>query len=302
MRRLNYIALIVAIVAVSFAAILARLADISPVSIAFLRMAFSSLILLPVYLLKGAGKFEQRDVVRNVKGDVVLLIFSGLFLAMHFGFWIASLFFTTVVSSVVFVSLNPLIVALYFNFVRKEGIGRGFWVGLAISLAGMVILGRGDVRLGGENWKGDLLAIAGAVSIAGYFIVGSRLRKRLNLVAYVFPVYTFSAIFLFFASIVFRADILGLPLRAYIYCLLMALLCQVVGHSLLNWTLRTVKATVVTVSVLGEPVGSSFLAFLILDEVPTITTIIGSIVILSGIFVALRSSRGILRSDVVSSF
>jgi len=286
MKRMSYTPLVVAIVAVSFAAIFARLAEVSPVSIAFLRMAFSSLILLPIYLLRVRG---GEGGVKPGREDLVPLIFSGLFLAMHFGFWIASLFFTTVASSVVFVSLNPLVVALYLSIVRRESVSAGFWIGLIVSLVGMVILGGGDVRIGGNNWKGDLLAIAGAISVAGYFIVGSRLRKRLNLIAYVFPVYTFSAIFLFLASFIFRAKITGLPLRAYIYCMLMAILCQVVGHSLLNWTLKMVKPTVVTISVLGEPVGSTILALLILNEVPPLVTLVGSIAILTGIFIAIHS-------------
>ncbi len=290
MKRLSYTALIAAIVAVSFAAIFARLAEVSPVSIAFLRMAFSSLILLPIYLLRVSGVEGGEKPGRE---DLIPLIFSGLFLAMHFGFWIASLFFTTVASSVVFVSLNPLVVALYLSIVRRESVSAGFWIGLVVSLVGMVILGGGDVRVGGENWKGDLLAIAGAISVAGYFIVGSRLRKRLNLIAYVFPVYTFSAIFLLLASFIFRAKITGLPLRAYLYCMLMAILCQVVGHSLFNWTLKMVKPTVVTISVLGEPVGSTILALLILNEVPPLVTLVGSIVILTGIFIAIHSYGGI---------
>jgi len=290
MKRLSYTALIVAIVAVSFAAIFARLAEVSPVSIAFLRMAFSSLLLLPVYFLRVRGR-ESGE--KPGKEDLVPLIFSGLFLAMHFGFWIASLFFTTVASSVVFVSLNPLVVALYLSIVRRESVSGGFWTGLVVSLVGMVILGGGDVRIGGENWKGDLLAIAGAISVAGYFIVGSRLRKRLNLIAYVFPVYTFSAFFLLLASFIFRAKLNGLPVMAYFYCLLMALICQVIGHSLLNWTLRMVKPTVVTISVLGEPVGSTILALLILGEVPPVVTLVGSVLILTGIFIAIHSYRGI---------
>jgi len=290
MKRLSYTALIVAIVAVSFAAIFARLAEVSPVSIAFLRMAFSSLLLLPVYFLRVRGR-ESGE--KPGKEDLVPLIFSGLFLAMHFGFWIASLFFTTVASSVVFVSLNPLVVALYLSIVRRESVSGGFWTGLVVSLVGMVILGGGDVRIGGENWKGDLLAIAGAISVAGYFIVGSRLRKRLNLIAYVFPVYTFSAFFLLLASFICRAKLNGLPVMAYFYCLLMALICQVIGHSLLNWTLRMVKPTVVTISVLGEPVGSTILALLILGEVPPVVTLVGSVLILTGIFIAIHSYRGI---------
>jgi len=283
MRNLNMVALSLAIVAVSFAAVFARLAGISPMVIAAYRMAFAALILAPFAMADGRMPAEIKGLSRS---EHVILVVSGLFLALHFALWIASLFYTTVASSVVFVAMNPLFVALYVLVVRDERVPALFWVGLAVALAGMLILGGGDISIGGDGWKGDLLAVLGAVAVAGYFIVGSRLRRKLSLISYIFPVYLSSAIFLLAAAAIFGNKLTGLGFRAYLYCFLMALVCQVVGHSLLNWTLRSVKPTIVTVAVLGEPVGASILAFLILGEVPGAVSIIGGMVILLGIFIA----------------
>jgi drug/metabolite transporter (DMT)-like permease len=275
------------IVAISFGSILARLAHAPAPTVAALMMAFSSIILLP-FVLASAG--TRAELARIPRADLRLLALSGLFLAMHFFLWIASLSFTGVTSSVVFVTTNPLWVALYTIVFRGKRISRVFWLGLGVSILGGAIIGGRDAFAGGSRWQGDLLALGGAVAIAGYFLVGGGLRGRLSLIAYVFPVYTCAAVILSIAAIASGASFAGYGWETYGACFVMALVCQILGHSLFNWALRYIEAAVVTIAVLGEPVGASILALVILRERAAPTEIIGGCAILAGIFLVLHFS------------
>ncbi len=275
------------IAAVSFGSIFARLAQAPAPAVAALRMVFSSLILLPFVL---ASAETRAELARVSRGDLRLLALSGLFLALHFFLWISSLSFTGVTSSVVFVTTNPLWVALYAIVFMKRRISRAFWLGLGVSILGGAIIGGRDALAGGPRWQGDILALGGAVAIAGYFIVGSKLRGRLSLLAYVFPVYACAAIFLWIAAFASGASLTGHGWESYLACFAMALVCQLIGHSLFNWALKHLEAMVVTVAVLGEPVGASILALVILRERAVSVEIIGGTAILAGILIVLHFS------------
>jgi drug/metabolite transporter (DMT)-like permease len=282
-----YYALGAGIVAISFGSVLARLAQAPAPTVAALRMIFSSLILLPFVLASARTRAELAGVSR---ADLRLLALSGLFLALHFYLWISSLSFTGITSSVVFVTTNPLWVALYTIVFRKKRISRVFWLGLGISILGGAIIGGRDAFAGGSRWQGDILALGGAVAIAGYFLVGSRLRGRLSLIAYVFPVYTCAAVILSIAAAASGASFTGYGWESYGACFVMALVCQILGHSIFNWALKYLEATVVTIAALGEPVGASVLALIILRERAVPAEIVGGAAILAGIVLVLRFS------------
>ena len=283
----SYNALGAGIIAISFGAIFIRLAQAPAPVVAALRMIFSSLILVPLVLVSPTAKRELSGLSRK---HLLLLLLAGMFLALHFILWISSLSLTGVTSSVVFVTMNPLFVALYTMLVLRERVSRIFWFGLALAILGSVIIAGNDAVGGGARWKGDLLALGGAVAIAGYFLVGSRLRRRLSLIGYVFPVYTCAAIILFIAVLATGASFAGYGWKSYLYCFLMALVCQILGHSLFNWALKHLAVTVVTIAVLGEPVGASILALVLLHETPGLTEIFGGASILFGIFLVLYCS------------
>lgn len=283
-RTQSYNALAAGIIAISFGAIFTRLAHAPAPAVAALRMIFSALILTPVVLGSARARRELASVSRR---DGSLLFVSGLFLALHFTLWILSLSRTTVASSVVFVTTNPLWVALFSIAFLGERISRMFWVGLSLSIAGGAVIGGGDALAGHGGWQGDALALGGAIAIAGYFIVGSRLRRHLSLAGYVFPVYACAAVLLYAGSVALRVPLVGYRWETYLYCFLMALVCQILGHSLFNWVLRNLPATVVAIAVLGEPVGASILALLILHEAPGVNVVVGGAAILAGVFIAL---------------
>jgi drug/metabolite transporter (DMT)-like permease len=283
----RYGALSVGVISISFAAVFIRLAGGAAASIAALRLIFAVLILLPFFIFSGGAR---RSIISLSGGEKWLLLLSGFFLALHFLSWIASLSLTGITSSIVFVTTSPIFIELYSVVVKRERTSARIWIGIGLAVAGSLILGRGNLAAGGESWKGDLLAIGGAVAVACYFLVGSRLRPKLPLLGYIFPVYGAAALFLVPASFLLGDGLTGLPARTYIYCMIMALVCQVTGHSVFNWALRKMNPTLVAMATLGEPIGTTLLAWMILNETPMPSEIAGGAVILAGVFVVLTGN------------
>jgi drug/metabolite transporter (DMT)-like permease len=289
----------IAILAVSTASILIRLAqqDAPSITIAALRLTLATLVLAPVVLVR------NRTELRSLTGrQLGLALISGVFLAAHFATWITSLQYTSVTSSVVLVSTGPLWVALLSPLVLRERLGRGAVVGLALAImGGMIIAGSDsctfeggfrcsglDSTPGGTSLWGNLLALLGALAVTGYLLIGRRLRNSLSLTPYIFLAYGSAALVLLATAILTHSLVLSLPGRTYLWIILLALVPQLIGHSTYNWALRYLPAAAVAVTTLGEPVGSAILAYLILRERPGISVLLGAALILAGIYAGLR--------------
>ena len=281
-----YGGLAIGVVATSFAAILIRLAEAPPLVIGAYRLGLASLILTP--LAWQHGRTELGSLSRS---DRTLLILSGAFLGIHFAAWITSLDYTSVASSVVLVSTNPLFVGLASHFFLGERVGRAMWIGIALSVVGGIVIGFGDSDGSGRALIGDLLALVGALAGSAYFLIGRRVRQRLSLLTYVYPVYWVAAIVLLASAGIAGNSLRGYAPTTYLMFLLLALVPQIVGHSMLNWTLGHLPPTVVSVSILAEPVSSSILAALLLGETPTGIKLVGGILVLVGIYVSLQSRK-----------
>jgi drug/metabolite transporter (DMT)-like permease len=279
-----YLGLATGIVAVSFASIFIRLAEAPSLVIAAGRLTIASLILAPAALIR--GKDELRALT---KGDLQLALLSGLFLGLHFATWISSLEYTSVASSVVFVSTSPIFVGLASHFLLREGVSRQMFAGIALSVVGGMIIGYGDFGLGVRELFGDLLAIAGAVAVSGYWLVGRKLRRQLSLLPYIFVVYATAAAFMIILCLVTGHSFSGYPGQTYLMLFLLAVVPQIIGHSSFNWALKYLPATFVVVGTLGEPVGSTILAHFILNEMPTLAKIGGGVLILAGIYISSRA-------------
>lgn len=279
-----YLGLATGIVAVSFASIFIRLAEAPSLVIAASRLAIASLILAPVAFVR--SKEELRALT---KSDLQLALLSGLFLGLHFATWISSLEYTSVASSVVFVDTGPIFVGLASHFLLKERVSPQMFVGIAMAVLGGMIIGYGDFGLGMRELFGDLLALAGAVAVSGYLLVGRRLRQHLSLLSYIFLVYATAAVFLLALCLITGHSFSGYRWQTYLMFFLLAVVPQLIGHSSYNWALKYLPATFVGVGTLGEPIGSTILACFILNEIPTLAKIVGGMLILAGIYVASRA-------------
>ena len=279
------LAMLVSIVAVSTASILIRWSAAPPLAIASYRLLFATIILLPFYIRSG-GIRKLRESPRN---DALALMAVGVVLALHFASWITSLSLTSVASSVIFVHADPIFVAAVSHFVFKERINRGTLLGIVVAFAGATIIAIGDAGIGEANLYGDLLALLGAVMLGIYILAGRRLRQSLDLVSYVTPVYAASAVVLILGSVVTGTRLATFPPREYILFIALAVVPMIFGHTVYNWALRYVKAPVVSISLLGEPVGATILAFLFLNEAPSTLALIGGGITLAGIYQCVRS-------------
>ena len=277
----HYFILSIGVVAVSFGAIFTRLAEAPFLVIAVYRLALASLIISPVACI-----YSGKELRSLSKKSIILSLLAGFFLALHFAFWIASLSYTTVASSVVLVTSHPIFVALASYFLFHEKLKRRTILGIGICLIGAVLIGYSDSRIGLAAFAGDLLALMGALAIAAYFLIGRKLRPSTGILSYTFLVYGSATLFLLAATLVSGYSLSGYSTSTYVMLILLALVPQLLGHSTLNWSLRFMPATLVAIAILGEPVGATILASLFLDEIPTLIQLVGGIFILSGIFVA----------------
>ena len=286
----QYFVLAIGVVSVSFAAIFIRLAEAPPLVIAAYRLCLASLIIVPVAWVRSGD--ELRRLSRQ---NIIMALISGAFLALHFGLWIASLSYTSVVTSVVLVTANPIFVAIASYFLFQEKLSKQTILGIVISLIGAVLIGYGNWRLGPSPLFGGILALLGALAVAGYLLIGRRLRRSIGLVSYASLVYSSAAVLLLLSTLAFGYRLVGYSTTTYVMLALLAVVPQLIGHSSLNWSLRFVPATLVTIAVLGEPIGATALAFLILNEAPTLSEGAGGILILVGIFTAFRKSEMLRR-------
>jgi drug/metabolite transporter (DMT)-like permease len=302
-RLLLPFSLLIAILAVSTSSIFIRFAqaDGAPsLVIAALRLTFATLLLAPLALTRHRGELQSLT-----SKQLTLGVISGLFLAVHFATWISSLEYTSVASSVVFVSTGPLWVALLSPMLFNEKFTRAAILGLGLAILGGAVIGLSDAcviqdgiqcpELGqifnGRAAWGNFLALAGAWTVSGYLIIGRKLRAGMSLIPYIFLVYGMAAAALIVIMLAAGQSPFGYAPKTYGWIFLLAAVPQLIGHSTYNWLLKRLSATLVAVTTLAEPVGSAFLAYFFLDEIPKASVVAGGLTILAGIYLVARQPR-----------
>lgn len=284
MRPRHVALLVLGVAAVSTSAPLIRLADAPPLAVAFYRNLFAAALLLPLAVAR--HRDELRALGRRRAGALLL---AGGFLAVHFAAWIPSVTLTTVAASTVLVTSQPVWAAAGSRLLFGERIPRSAVLGIAVALAGAVLISGADFAVSGRAFAGDLLALLGAVTAAGYLLTGRRLRQGLSLAAYTGVVYTVCAALLFLAMLATRTPLSGFEPKVWLLFALMALGPQILGHTVFNYLLRDLDATVVAVAIMGEPVGASLLALALFGEVPPASAVAGGLLVLAGIYVAVTA-------------
>jgi drug/metabolite transporter (DMT)-like permease len=296
-----FLVLAFGILAASTASIFIRYAqeEAPSLAIAAWRMSLAALILLPMAVTR-----RRSELKRLSRAHLGLALLSGVFLALHFATWISSLAYTSVASSVVFVDTVPLWVAIAAPLIG-ERIPRPVWIGLGLAFAGGVVVALSDACslsgqglacpplsefVGGKAFLGDMLALAGAITAAAYLLIGRRVREQVSLLSYIFLVYGAAALVLVAMLLVSGQPVFGYPAITYLWFLLLALVPQLLGHSSYNWALAYLPAAFVSLTLLGEPIGSTLLAVLLLGEAPTLLRLGGMALILAGIYAASRNS------------
>lgn len=280
--------LLVAVGAMSWAGPLIRFSTAPALAVAAWRLLFS-VALIGIFLLvrRPAGAFRLRG------RDWLLALGAGALLAAHFWSWIASLEFTTVASSAVLVSMQPVFVAALSAALLGERANPRQWLGIGVAVTGAVAIGWGNLRGGAPSpagtetpLLGDLLALAGAVFAAGYFVIGRRLRQGMELLVYIALVYGIAALLLLGAALASPGvRLTGFPGADWLIFLALAVGPMMIGHTGINYALRYLPAYVANLAALGEPIGATIIAWLLpaINETPSPQVILGGMLIILGV-------------------
>lgn len=280
-----YVAILCGVLAVSFSALFVRLSSAPPLIIATYRLLFTFLAIAPYTL------WRHRRELGCMRGrELLLAAISGAFLALHFATWFTSLNYTTIASSVVLVTTQPVFVVIGSYLFFRERISRVGMIGGAIAMLGSFIIGAGDFKLGMTAFFGDMLALLAAILVSGYLIIGRKLRSSISLPAYTFVVYGSAALMLVLISAAGRFSFVPYPAQDWLLFLGLALVCTVGGHTIFNWVIRYVPASTVSVSILGESLGAILWGAIFLRELPNWRQIIGGAVIFAGLYLFTRAS------------
>ncbi len=282
----QYLLLLTSVLSVSLAAIFIVSINVPPLTIAFYRMLFTTMIIFPVIIFR---KKSINEIKKLSKKKIILMSIIGIILALHFSFWITSLKMTSIASSVILVASHPIIVAPISHYFLREKLSLINILGVSLSIFGVVILVYGNYGLSSisiDTIEGNILALLGGVAAAFYIIGGRFLRKTTSVTTYAFIVYAIATVVLFFTCIFFNSQLFNFDIRDYIIILLMALISGIFGHTLYNWVLKFIKTSIVSVALLGEPIGSTFFAFIIpwINQTPSEFTIFGGLIIFVGIY------------------
>ncbi|EON74383.1 DMT family transporter [Lysinibacillus sphaericus] len=285
-----YIPIFIGVISVSLSAIFVKLANAEAGIIAFYRMLFSVIIMAPLFLWKYTAELKQLS-----KRDWLFSSIAGIFLSFHFILWFESLNYTSVASSTVLVTLQPLFafVGTYFFFKEKITV-KTIFAGV-IAIVGSVLISWGDFKLSGSAFYGDMLALIACALITAYLLFGQDVRKRLSLVTYTMIVYVVSTITLFLYVLIKGESFGPYSTIDWIWFILLAIVPNLLGHTLFNWSIKYVSTNVVSIAILFEPIGAAVLAIFIFQEYLIATQIIGGLIVILGIILFIIDENKILK-------
>jgi len=264
------------LLATSFPAILVRLADAPALSIALYRNIFAALLIFPLI-------FTQRTKISDFTHMAMPVVLTAFFLSLHFWSWNWSLKTTSVASSLVICSTQPVWSALLGRVFLKERVsGRG-WLSIVIALAGIAAIAFADAGSSPDSLKGDLAALSAAIFASLYLIMGRSVRERIPIVFWLFSVYSCAALLLLLMVAASGGPLAGFSPKTWLLFFLMGLIPSAVGHSLLNYCVRFIEAYKVQLGLLMEPLVSSLLAFAIFMEKPPAAFYPGALLALFGV-------------------
>ncbi|WP_042220384.1 DMT family transporter [Oceanobacillus manasiensis] len=281
-----YVAVVIGVISVSTSAVLVKLADQAPAAIiANYRLLFAVLIMSPLVLLKYRDEFRLIE-----KRDWLFSIMAGVFLAFHFILWFESLNYTSVASSVVLVTLQPIFAFLGTYLFFKERFSPGAIISMFIALLGSIIISWGDFQISGMALFGDILALLGAVTVTVYFLFGQRVRRNVSLMTYTFVVYGVSSITLLLYNLAVQNPFFGYPANHWGLFLALAIVPTFFGHTLFNWALKWLSTSTISMGIVFEPVGATILAYILLDEKLTGSQFLGGTIVIFGLFLFILST------------
>lgn len=281
----------ISIIAVSFAAIFVKWSEAPATISSMYRMFMASFLLLPM-VIKNRNEFKKIP-----KRGWFLLILAGVFLALHFALWFGSLKLTTVASSTIILSLQPIVALVGGYFVYKEKVSIQTILIISIAILGVVIVGWGDLGISKAALIGDLLSFLCVIAVVCYLLIGQTVVKKLSHWVYSFSVFFIAGCTLFLYNLFTNVNLVHYDSREWGIFFLLAVF-PTIAHVIFNLLLKYVNTTTISMCILGEPVGATILAALLLNEYVTWLQILGGLFALSGVFFYLLKQKEEDQSNV----
>jgi drug/metabolite transporter (DMT)-like permease len=284
-------ALLAGLTAFGFAPILVRFApNTSPLVLVVYRTVFAALMLLPFWLWmrsseQRAGKSRER----------LWIALSGVCLGLHFTCWISSLYYTSVASASVLVTIHPIIMILVERLWFKRQFATTTWIGVVLAFSGSLLLGITDSQIAqdfADPLFGNFLALTAAVIFVVYLLIGQKIRKKREWIDYVFPVYFYAAVACLLIAVVTGKNLLNISTIGVWAGAGLAFGPQILGHGSMNYAVKYVSPTLLSTLILVEPLFASVMAFFLFDELPPLASMVAMIIILAGVGLTWKRESG----------
>lgn len=284
----------ISIFAWSFGPICVRFAfqyDLPPALVAFGRMITGSVMFAPYIVYRG-----QREIRRMPARSRWLAVAAGALFGMNITLMATSLTHISIMINQALIATIPIWVAVFEVTLLKGQLSRAIWSGIIVALGGGLAVafasaGAPAISEDGNPGLGVLLAAISACSAALYITIGRKVRSSTSFIPYIWLVYTAGAAVTLLIIAFTRVSLVGYDIRGYLWVLLLAILAQIIGHGVLNFVLKYVSPTVITVTAQIMPALAAFWAFVIFSEIPTSWQVLGSALLLLGVTIVLRSQN-----------
>jgi drug/metabolite transporter (DMT)-like permease len=282
---LAYLALAIGIFSLSFSAMFVRWADAPGPVTAFYRLFFSIFLLLPFFLprTQATPRLQSRSIMWP--------LFAGVFTACDLGLWTTSLSYTTAANATLLGNTAPLWVALGTWLLLKQKLSAAFWRGLAITLLGAALIMGTDFLLHPRFGIGDAMAIFTGFFYGGYFLLTERSRMHFDPVSHIWLVGVGASLSLFLINMLLQNPLSGYPAQTWLVFLSTAIVSQLVGYLSLAYALGHLPASIVSPTMILQPIVTALLAIPLLDEVPSVWQAVGGVLALLGIYIVNQSYR-----------
>lgn len=279
---LAYMAIAIGVVSLALSAIFVKMSQSPSGLTAFYRMVITVFIMLPFFL-----RYNVSEIFSFTKKDWAVCIAAGTLLALHFILWFESLNYTSVASSTVLVTLQPLFAFVGTYVLFKEKISVKAIIASCIAISGSVLISWGDFQISGNAFYGDMLALIACALVTAYFLLGQSVRGHISLTSYTIVVYSASAVLLMLYVLYIEGTFIPVAKTDWVYFVLLAVIPNLLGHNLFNWAIKWISANTISMTILLEPVGATILAYIIFEELLTLSQIIGGIIVLLGLILFL---------------
>lgn len=288
---LAYLALGVGMISLGFSAIFVRWANGPGAVTSFYRMAIAVVLMAGPFV----GRFRRRS--RVPRRELWVAVLGGLLFAGDLAFWTTGVVLSGATNPTLLANTAPLWVGLGASLIFREKLSAAFWLGLLLAMSGAVVILGLDTLRGASLGVGTLLGLLAGLFYGGYFLVTQRGRQTLDTFTYFWLAALSSAVALLILSLILRQPLTGYSPRTYLNFLALGVVTQVCGYLAISYALGHLPASIVSPTLLGQPVITAILAGPLLGEKLSGWQIVGGAAVLAGVYVVHRSRMGRMKEE-----